>query len=156
MRWLDGITDAMDRSLSRFRELVVDREAWHAALPQAKQTVRQGSSSCWAPRARALHGRVALPDEGATLRCEGLPLGPGCGPPQTRGSSLSWLLGVERVGLLRGTGHLPCAQGGAESGDGRGTGSSLRLEAGNTGTAQAPRKSDSEMRAGGRGETVSK
>ena len=32
MRWLDGITDAMDMSLSRFRELVKDREAWHTAL----------------------------------------------------------------------------------------------------------------------------
>ena len=44
MRWLDGIIDLMDMSLSKFQETVKDREPWHAAVPGVTKSWTQLSN----------------------------------------------------------------------------------------------------------------
>ena len=61
MRWLDGITDSIDMSLSRLRELVMDREAWHAAVHGVSKSWTRLSNCTEQIRVEAQRMKLNLP-----------------------------------------------------------------------------------------------
>ena len=65
MRWLDGITDSMDMTLSRLRELVMDRDAWHAAV---HEVTKSWTRLNWTELKHAWHRVCGLHEEAAAAQ----------------------------------------------------------------------------------------